>query len=212
MDNTNEKIITVDIIQDDETMRNGYSYLIGATKGFEVVNAYLSYEQASKHLISDKPNVILLDIELPGISGVEALPKIKHLLPNTHVLILTVYESEKTIFEVLSNGASGYLTKNTAAVKIIESIQEVMEGGGPMSVNIARLVIQSFRKNQDTPLTKRETQILEHVANGKSRNRIAEELFIDLETVKTHIKNIYVKLGVHSRADAIKTAKENKLI
>jgi DNA-binding NarL/FixJ family response regulator len=207
-----ENSIKIVIIEDDETIRNGYAYLIGATPGYAVVNAYRSYEDAAKNLVNDQPDVILLDIELPGISGTEAIPKIKQVLPKTNIIVLTVYESEKIIFNVLSNGASGYLTKNTPAVKIIESIKEVMEGGGPMSVNIARMVIQSFQKNQQSPLTKRETQILEEIANGKSRNQIADELFIDLETVKTHIKNTYLKLGVHSRADAIKTAKENKLI
>jgi len=127
-------------------------------------------------------------------------------------LILTVYESENLIFDALSNGASGYLTKNTPAVKIVESIKEVKQGGGPMSVNIARLVIDSFRKNQDSPLSKRETQILELIADGKSRSQIARDLFIDLETVRSHIKNIYIKLDVNSRADAIKTARDNRLI
>jgi DNA-binding NarL/FixJ family response regulator len=129
-----------------------------------------------------------------------------------HILILTVYESEKLIFDALSNGASGYLTKSTPAAKIVESIKEVKQGGGPMSVNIARVVINSFRRNQNSPLSKRETQILELVCNGKSRTQIANELFIDLETVRSHIKNIYIKLDVNSRADAIKTARDNKLV
>jgi DNA-binding NarL/FixJ family response regulator len=128
------------------------------------------------------------------------------------VLILTVYESEKLIFNALANGASGYLTKNTPSAKIIESIKEVKDGGGPMSINIAKLVIRSFQKNQESPLSKRETQILELIGDGKSRSQIAKELFIDLETVRSHIKNIYVKLDVNSRADAIKMAKQNKLI
>jgi DNA-binding NarL/FixJ family response regulator len=156
--------------------------------------------------------VILLDIELPGTNGIQAIPKLKKILPHAYILILTVYESEKTIFEALASGASGYLTKNTPASKIVESIREVKEGGGPMSVNIARMVIRSFQKNQESPLSKRETQILEQVAEGKSRSQIAKDLFIDLETVRSHIKNIYLKLDVNSRADAIKTAKENKLI
>jgi DNA-binding NarL/FixJ family response regulator len=112
----------------------------------------------------------------------------------------------------LANGASGYLTKNTPSAKIIESIKEVKDGGGPMSINIAKLVIRSFQKNQESPLSKRETQILELIGEGKSRSQIAKELFIDLETVRSHIKNIYVKLDVNSRADAIKMAKQNKLI
>lgn len=207
-----ERDIKIVIIEDDETIRTGYAFLIGNTDGYDVVNAYASYDEAANHLAADRPDVILLDIELPGTNGIEALPKIKKMLPHCYVLILTVYESQKQIFDALANGASGYLTKGTPAVKIIESIKEVKEGGGPMSVNIARMVIASFMKNQDSPLSKRETQILELVVEGKSRSQIAKELFIDLETVRSHIKNIYLKLDVNSRADAIKTAKENKLI
>lgn len=149
---------------------------------------------------------------MPGTNGVDAIPKLKKLLPQCYVLILTVYESEKLIFNALANGASGYLTKNTPSAKIIESIKEVRDGGGPMSINIAKLVIRSFQKNQESPLSRRETQILELIGDGKSRSQIAKELFIDLETVRSHIKNIYVKLDVNSRADAIKMAKQNKLI
>ncbi len=204
--------IQVTIIEDDDTIRSGYSFLIGNTEGYEVVSSYPSFDAAANRIASDKPDVILLDIELPGVSGIDAIPKLKKLLPHTYILILTVYESEKLIFEALANGASGYLTKNTSSAKIIESIKEVKEGGGPMSINIAKMVIRSFQKNQESPLSKRETQILEQIGNGKSRSQIAKELFIDLETVRSHIKNIYVKLDVNSKADAIKTARQNKLI
>jgi len=204
--------IHVAIIEDDETIREGYSFLIGSTPGYKIVGAYQSYEDAAKKIAHDNPDVILLDVELPGISGIEALPKLKKLLPETHILILTVYEQEMLIFRALGNGAAGYLTKNTPAEKIVAAIHEVMEGGGPMSAHIARMVISSFKRNESTPLTRRETEILEQIATGKSRKRIAEELFIDLETVKSHIKNIYHKLNVHSKADAIKAAKDNKFI
>lgn len=204
--------IKVSIIEDDETLRDGYAFLIGATEGYDVISTYCSYDEASKKIATDKPDVILLDIELPGVNGIDAIPKLKKLLPNCYILILTVYESEKQIFNALAAGASGYLTKNTPSTKIIESIKEVREGGGPMSINIARLVIRSFQKNQESPLSKRETQILELIGEGKSRGQIATELFIDLETVRSHIKNIYLKLDVNSRADAIKLARQNKLI
>lgn len=202
----------VSIIEDDDTIRSGYSFLIGNTEGYEVVSSYSSYDAAAHKIASDKPDVILLDIEMPGTNGVDAIPRLKKLLPHAHVLILTVYESEKLIFEALANGASGYLTKNTPSAKIIASIKEVKEGGGPMSINIAKMVIRSFQKNKESPLSKRETQILEEISVGKSRSQIANELFIDLETVRSHIKNIYLKLNVNSRADAIKTARENRLI
>jgi len=204
--------IRIVVIEDDQIIREGYSLLIGQTEGYQVVNSYGSFDESVKTIAEDNPDVVLLDIELPGTNGIQAIPKLKKMLPHAYILILTVYESEKTIFEALANGASGYLTKNTPAAKIIDSIREVREGGGPMSVNIARMVIKSFQRNQESPLSKRETQILENIADGKSRSQIARDLFIDLETVRSHIKNIYLKLDVNSRADAIKTAKENRLI
>jgi len=207
-----ERNIKIVIIEDDEIIREGYALLIGKVEGYDVVNRYSSFDEAAKTIAGDHPDVILLDIELPGTNGISAIPKLKKLMPHAHILILTVYESEKLIFEALANGASGYLTKNTASTKIIESIREVKDGGGPMSVNIARMVIKSFQRNQESPLSKRETQILELIADGQSRSQIAKDLFIDLETVRSHIKNIYLKLDVNSRADAIKAAKENRLI
>jgi DNA-binding NarL/FixJ family response regulator len=207
-----ERDIRIGIIEDDQIIRDGYTLLIGQAEGYQVVNSYVSFDEAAKTIVNDAPDVILLDIELPGTNGIAAIPKLKKLLPHAHILILTVYESEKLIFEALANGASGYLTKNTASAKIVESVKEVRDGGGPMSVNIARMVIKSFQRNQESPLAKRETQILEQIADGKSRSNIAKDLFIDLETVRSHIKNIYLKLDVNSRADAIRLAKENKLI
>lgn len=204
--------IRVGIIEDDETIREGYSFLIGNTSGYKISGAYSSFEEAAKKILHDDPDVILLDVELPGISGIDAIPKLKKLLPETHILILTVYEQDMLIFRSLGNGAAGYLTKNTAPEKIIAAIHEVMEGGGPMSAHIARMVIRSFQRNESSPLTRRETEVLEQIAVAKSRKRIADELFIDLETVKSHIKNIYHKLNVHSKADAIKAAKDNKFI
>lgn len=207
-----DRDIQIVVIEDDDIIREGYSLLIGQSEGYRVVNSYVSFDEAVKTIADDFPDVILLDIEMPGTNGIQAIPKLKRMLPHTYILILTVYESEKMIFDALASGASGYLTKNTPASKIVESIREVKDGGGPMSVNIARMVIRSFQKNQESPLSKRETQILEQVAEGKSRSQIAKDLFIDLETVRSHIKNIYLKLDVNSRADAIKAAKENKLI
>jgi len=204
--------IRVCLIEDDETIREGFRYLINDTEGFKVVSAYSNIEDALKKIANDDPDVILLDVQLPGMNGIEAIPKIKKIVPDTYILMLTVNENEQQIFKALSNGASGYLTKNTPHEKIIASINEVMDGGGPMSANIARMVINSFKRNEQSPLTKRETEILEQISIGKSRKRIAVELYIDLETVKSHIKNIYHKLDVHSKADAIKLAKDNKFI
>ncbi|HZY40145.1 MAG TPA: response regulator transcription factor [Mucilaginibacter sp.] len=206
------KSTSIVIIEDDEVLRNAYTTLIDDVEGFHVVNSYASFEDASKSIANDNPTVVMLDIELPGTNGIEAILWIKKKLPKSYVIMLTVYESEEQIFNALSNGASGYLTKNSSIAKIIDSIREVCEGGGPMSTNVARMVIKSFQKNQQSPLSKRETQILEMVSEGKSRSQIANDLFIDSETVKTHIKNVYVKLDVNSKADAIKAARKDKLI
>jgi DNA-binding NarL/FixJ family response regulator len=204
--------IQVVIIEDDKTIREGFAYLINATSKFNVINSYSNVEEALQKLQANNPQVILLDIELPGISGIDAIPKIKSILPKTHILMLTVYDTEDLVFKALTNGASGYLTKNSNTEKIVDAIQEVMDGGAPMSMNIAKIVIKSFHKNRNSPLTKRETEILEQIAEGKSRSKIAKDLFVDLETVKSHIKNIYSKLNVHSREDAIRQAKDNKYI
>jgi len=208
----NDNKIRVSLIEDDETIREGYVFLLGNAPDIEVVSSYANIEDALKKIGRDEPDVLLLDIELPGMSGLDALPKLKKLLPETYIIILTVYEQAANIFRALGTGASGYLTKNSSTEKIISSIREVMEGGGPMSAHIARMVINSFQRNDQSPLTRRETEILEHIAVGKSRKKIAEELFIDLETVKSHIKNIYQKLDVHSKEDALKAAKEQKFI
>lgn len=210
MESTNT--IKVSIIEDDETIRNGFSYLINNSGKYTVISAYANAESAIQHLAKDQPEVILLDIELPGMRGIDAIPKIKQLLPKSHILMLTVYDNEENVFNALTKGASGYLIKSDSADKIMDAIQEVMDGGAPMSMNVAKIVIKSFHKNHNSPLTKRETEILEQIANGKSRSKIAKQMFIDLETVKSHIKHIYVKLNVHSREDAIKEAKNNKYI
>ncbi len=202
----------VTLIEDDQTIRESYAYLIGSMEGYVVVSTYASYEEAAKKLPQDSPDIILLDVELPGINGIEALLKIKKALPQTPVIMLTVYENENMIFDALTNGAAGYLTKDASPQRMVDAIQEVMDGGGAMSANVARLVIRSFHRNQNSPLTKRETEILEQISLGKSRKRIADEMYIDLETVKSHIKNIYLKLDVHSKADAIKTARDQKFI
>lgn len=209
---TGNSDVRIVIIEDDETIRESYAYLINETAGYTVVNTYSSVENALKGIKADDPHIVLLDVELPGISGLDAIPKIKALVEDVYIIMLTVYDHQQTVFDALGKGAAGYLTKSVAPSKIIEALGEVMDGGGPMSANIARMVVHSFQRSQESPLTRRETEILEQIADGKTRSRIASEMFIDLETVKSHLKNIYSKLDVHSRADAIKTARQNKYI
>ncbi len=204
--------IHVVLIEDDATIRDGITFLINNTSDFKVVGQFGSYDAAAGHITDLRPDIILLDIELPGLNGLDAIPDLLKKVPSAHIIILTVYENEKTIFKALRNGASGYLTKNMSTSKITEAMKEVITGGAPMSPGIAKMVIQSFQKNPETPLTKRETEVLENVAQGKSRTKIARDLFIDLETVKTHIKSIYLKLDVNSKDEALRIARQNKFI
>ncbi|ACU03829.1 MULTISPECIES: response regulator transcription factor [Pedobacter] len=208
----NQAEARVVIIEDDQTIREGYTYLINNTSPYQVVNTYPSFDAARQKIGRDNPDVIILDIQMPGTNGIDALPLLKKTLPDVYIIMLTVHETEKIILEALANGASGYFTKNTPSSKIIEAIKDVLQGGGPMSPNVAKKVITSLQKNPDSPLTKRETQILSLMSRGKDRSQIANELFIEIETVKTHIKNIYLKLDVNSKADAIKVAKNNRLV
>ncbi len=206
------KLLRILIIEDDEILGMAYRSFLADIEDFSVVNVFASFDLAKKHLETDSPDVILLDIEMSGTNGLQALPIIKKILPDTKIIILTVFDSPELVFEALTMGASGYLTKDSNSAKIIDAIKEVNSGGGAMSTNVARIVMHSFQKNLNSPLTKRETEILEKIANGQTKGQIAADLFIDPETVRSHVKNIYTKLDVNSKSDAIKTAKQKRFI
>lgn len=200
------------IVEDDNIIRNAFVTLIQQSGDYTVANAYSNAEAAIKNVKEDAPDICLMDIELPGMNGIEAIPKIKALSPNTQVVVVTVYENDDLVFKALCEGASGYLTKNMPPQKLIDSLKELENGGAPMSTNIARMVVSSFHKNRQSPLTARELEVLELLSSGKSYSTIADQLFVDKETVKSHIKNIYLKLEVHSKAEAIEKAKKSKYI
>lgn len=200
------------IVEDDNIIRNAFVTLIQQSGDYTVANAYSNAEAAIKNVKDDAPDICLMDIELPGMNGIEAIPKIKVLSPNTQVVVVTVYENDDLVFKALCEGASGYLTKNMPPQKLIDSLKELENGGAPMSTNIARLVVSSFHKNRQSPLTNRELEVLELLSSGKSYSTIADQLFVDKETIKSHIKNIYLKLEVHSKAEAIEKAKKSKYI
>ncbi len=199
-------LIRIVIVEDDKLIREGFSLLISSTYGYRVVGSYASCEEALRQLEEDQPEVVLMDIELPGMGGIACIEKIKKARPGTNVIVVSVYDQPGLVFEALCAGAGGYLTKNMQPARLLEAIRDIQEGGAPMSTSIARMVVQSFQKNRNSPLTARETEVLEHLARGKSYSSIASELFIDKETVRTHIKNIYFKLEVHSKAEAIEKA------
>ncbi len=204
--------IRICIVEDDNLIRDGFALLINSTYGYKIVNTYQRCEDALKNLEVDAPDVVLMDINLPGMSGIEGIIRIKKIRPKTNIIVVTVYENDDLVFKALCAGAGGYLTKNMQPTRLLEAIRDIMEGGAPMSTNIARMVVASFQKNRNSPLTARETEVLELLAKGKSYTTIAEQLFVDKETVRSHIKNIYWKLEVHSKAEAIEKAIRDKLI
>ena len=204
--------IKICLVEDDNIIREGFVLLLNENQGFKVVNSYNNCEDFLKNLQNDKPNVVLMDIELPGMNGIEGIERVKKVYPQAQIIVVTVYENDELVFKALCAGAGGYLTKNMPPNRLIDAIREIMGGGAPMSTNIARLVVASFQKNPHSPLSGRETEVLELLSKGKSYTNIAEDLFIDKETVRTHIKNIYWKLEVHSKAEAIEKAVKEKLI
>jgi len=207
-----EMVTKVLIIEDNEMVKDGFALLINSMEGYEVSGKFESCEAAIKAIQQDKPKVVLMDIDLPGMNGIEGTKKIKKMYPDVDVIVITVHEDSELVFEALCAGANGYITKNSDYSRLLDAINEVRSGGAPMSSNIARMVVESFQKNINSPLTARETEVLELLAKGKSYTVIADELFIHKETVKSHIKNIYFKLQVNSKAEAIEKALKNKLI
>lgn len=204
--------IKVAIIDDDEIIRDSFEKLINQSYDQVCMYKFGSVEESLNELLKSPPDIILMDITLPGMSGIEGIKIIKKSLRNIDILAVTVHDDETLVFDALCAGARGYLTKNISSMRLLEAIREVFNGGSPMSSNIARLVIESFHKNMDSPLSKRETEVLQSLSKGKSYSKIGEALFIDTETVRTHIKNIYFKLEVHSRNEAIEKAERDKLI
>lgn len=200
--------INVLIIEDLTPIRLGLSLLLDGSPGYVCVGAYGDVES----LLADKavaaPDVVLLDIGLPGMSGIDALEPLRKRWPRTEFLMLTVNEDAAQVFEALCSGATGYLLKSTPPAALLNSIRDVKEGGAPMAASIARKVVHAFRKPalSADELTAREQDVLDRLIEGKSNKQIAEELFISLNTVATHIKQIYQKLHVRSRAEVVARA------
>lgn len=197
-------MITVCIIDDDVGLRQKTFEAIERTPGFARGGEYGSCEEALRGIAANKPDVILLDVGLPGIRGTEGAKIIKHQWPEIEIIMVTVHPEDDTLFQCLRNGASGYLLKGHPLGDITKAIQEVVDGGAPMSMEIARKVADSFRSQPAVePLTRRENEVLTRLWQGQSYKTIAEELFVSRETVKFHIKNIYRKLNVSNRVQAI---------
>jgi DNA-binding NarL/FixJ family response regulator len=200
--------VTVSIVEDNEQLRGTLARVIDRAPGFKCVSHYGSAEDALKALPGVAPEVVLMDINLPGINGVECVRQLKQLLPKTQVVMLTVYEDTENIFNALAAGAAGYLLKRTSSAELIEAIREVQNGGSPMTTHIARKVTQSFQRagpsTQPTEnLSQREQEVLDCLSQGFLYKEIAEKLGISYETVHTYIRRIYEKLQVRTRTEAV---------
>jgi DNA-binding NarL/FixJ family response regulator len=200
--------ITVSIVEDNDKLRGTLARVIARAEGFSCVSQHASAEDALKELPSVKPNVVLMDINLPGINGVECVRQLKKILPQTQVMMLTVYEDTENIFNALAAGASGYMLKRTPGAELLEAIREVQRGGSPMTTHIARKVVQSFQRSAGTvdptaTLSEREQQVLDLLSQGLIYKEIAEKIGISYETVHTYVRRIYEKLQVRTRTEAV---------
>ncbi len=200
--------ITVSIVEDSEPVRNTLARLIDRADGFRCLSQYANAEAALEGLPQDRPEVVLMDINLPGMNGVECVRQLKETAPATLVMMLTAYEDTETIFDALAAGAAGYLLKRTPKAELLDAIREVKAGGSPMTAHIARKVVQSFQKKGPSPqptenLSTREQEVLDCLSQGFLYKEIAEKLGISYETVHTYIRRIYEKLQVRTRTEAV---------
>ncbi len=200
------------IVEDQSDLRESYSLIINGTNLYEVIGLYSTAEEAISKMQKRTPDIILMDIQLPGMNGIEATKIIKERNHLVEIIMLTVHDDDEFVFESLKAGASGYIIKGTSYLEMIEALDEMVNGGAPMSNRIARMVINNFHANLNSPLTKRERQILQLMSKGWTYSQIAEELAISKETSKTHIRNIYVKLEVNSKSEAIAKATKERIL
>ncbi len=200
--------ITVSIVEDNDQLRGTLARVINRAEGFKCVSQYPNAEAALAGLPKDSPEVVLMDINLPGMNGVECVRQLKQLAPKVQAVMLTVYEDTDNIFNALAAGASGYLLKRTKSAELLEAIREVQRGGSPMTTHIARKVTQSFQRvgpsAQPTEnLSQREQEVLDCLSKGFLYKEIADKLSISYETVHTYIRRIYEKLQVRTRTEAV---------
>jgi DNA-binding NarL/FixJ family response regulator len=200
--------IRVAVVEDDAGVREALSAIIGSDPGLQCVAEFASAEEALKQFPAHGVDVALVDIHLPGRSGIELVGELKAQHPKLHLLMMTVYEDSEQIFNSLQAGATGYLLKRARPAEILNAIHDVDKGGSPMSPEIARKVVLFFHKRRSTAgeleqLTKRETEILSQLATGSLYKEIADKMNISLDTVRTHLQHIYNKLQVHSRTEAV---------
>src|SRR5512146_1897506 len=200
--------ITVSIVEDNEQLRGTLARVINRAEGFRCLSQYGNAESALEGVPKERPEVVLMDINLPGMNGVECVRKLKPLVPGLQMVMLTVYEDTENIFNALAAGAAGYLLKRTKSTELLEAIREVHRGGSPMTTHIARKVTQSFQRAGPSPqptenLSEREKEVLDCLSKGFLYKEIADKLGISYETVHTYIRRIYEKLQVRTRTEAV---------
>ena len=203
-----EVMINVSIVEDDAKLRATLERYLTAQPGFRCASVYPNAEAALADLPKVKPHVVLMDINLPGLNGIECVARLRQQMPALKIIMLTVFEEEEQVFKALAAGAFGYLVKSIRPAKIIEAIREVHAGGSPMSGHIARKVVQSFQaqaalRSETDALSTREMEVLQSLSKGHTYKQIAGDLGISLGTVRTYIQRIYEKLHVHSHAEAV---------
>jgi DNA-binding NarL/FixJ family response regulator len=212
-------MIHVAIVEDNHTIRDGLAVLINGTNGYKCIGTYYDCESFLNNLDKLNPDVVLMDIALPGMNGIEGIKIAVEKKPDLNVLMLTVHEESDKVFDALCAGACGYLVKKTPPLRLLEAIKEVSEGGSPMSSRIARQVINAFKDVNPSEeertcynLSTREIEVLNLLAVGNNYQEIANDLFISVDTVRHHIRNIYKKLHVHSSSEAVAKAIRKRLI
>ena len=212
-----EKTIATAIVEDIRDIREGLTTLVNFTEGFACNGSYRSMEEAIPRIKGNVPDVLLSDIGLPGMNGIDGIRILKELYPEMTVLMLTVYDDDERIFDALCAGASGYLLKRTAPAKLLENIREAVEGGAPMSPEVDSRVIRLFREVRppekfDHDLTPHETRLLKLLVDGHNYTTAAEELSVSYNTIKFHMRHIYEKLQVHSKSEAVSLALKNRIV
>jgi DNA-binding NarL/FixJ family response regulator len=205
------------IIEDMRDVREGLAVLINGTAGFRCISAWRTMEDALAHLAPDRTDVILTDIGLPGMSGIDGIRTLRQRMPDVPILALTVYDNDEQVFRALCAGASGYLLKNTPPARLLDSLKEVAAGGAPMSPEVARRVLRLFREFQPPAqanyrLTHQEHELLKLLVDGHHKKTAAEALGISVNTVSYHLKHIYEKLQVHSKSEAVAKALRERII
>ncbi len=203
--------ITISIVEDLDEVRDGMTQFISLNTEFKMLKTFRTAEEAVKEIPKLKPDIVIMDINLPGMNGIECIRQIKDLSPGTQFMMFTVYENDEKVFEALKAGASGYLLKNTGLLQMIEAIKELHQGGSPMSSNIARKLVSVFHEKEKiaqeiNTLSSRENEVLQWLSKGLLYKEIADKLSISVATVRQHIHRIYEKLHVQNRTEALNKA------